>query len=276
MSLSSACGIGLRSAHLALLAAEPKESPLTAPWLEIHTENFLCDGGPRLAALDAIAERYPLSCHCVALSLGSAQGLDEEHLGRVRTLVNRVKPRFVSDHLSWSAVDGHHFNDLLPLPYDEDTLDVVARNVMRAQDAFERRILVENPSRYLTPSPASMDEPEFLTRLVARTGCGLLLDINNVHVSAANLGFSAADYLARIPAQMVEEIHLAGFSRSAAHSDLLIDTHDRPVASEVWALFEQTVGRIGPRPTLIEWDMDVPPLPVLASEMRRAQGVLTR
>ncbi|MGE3474291.1 MAG: DUF692 domain-containing protein [Rhodospirillaceae bacterium] len=276
MSLARACGIGLRSAHLSEIAAETPDAPRTAPWLEIHAENFLCDGGPRLAMLDAVAARYPLSCHSVALSLGSAQGLDREHLERVKALIARIKPTFVSDHLSWSAVDGVHLNDLLPLPYSEATLDTVATNVNRAQDAFDRRILVENPSRYIGLAGSTMDEPEFLKRLVARTGCALLLDINNVHVSAVNLGFSAADYLARIPAQMVEEIHLAGSTPSAAHPDLLIDTHSRPVPDEVWALYEATIERIGPRATLIEWDTDVPALPVLAAEMRRAHKVLTR
>jgi len=276
VSLARACGIGLRSAHLSQIAAEAPDAPLTAPWLEIHAENFLCDGGPRPAMLDAVAARYPISCHGVALSLGSAQGLDQEHLERLKALIARIKPAFVSDHLSWSAVDGVHFNDLLPLPYTEAALDIVAANVSRAQDAFDRRILVENPSRYLGLRGSTMDEPEFLKRLVARTGCGLLLDLNNVHVSAVNLGFNAADYLARIPALMVEEIHLAGFTPSAAHPDLLIDTHSRPVADEVWALFEAAITLMGPRATLIEWDTDVPALPVLSAEMRRAQKVLTR
>ncbi len=275
MNLARACGLGLRSAHLALFAAEAKDAPLTAPWLEIHTENFLVDGGPRLSMLDAIAARYPMSCHSVALSLGSAQGLDKDHLARVKDLIARIKPEFVSDHLSWSAVDGVHLNDLLPLPYDDAALDVVAANVAQAQDTFDRRILIENPSRYLAFEGASMDEPEFLARLVARTGCGLLLDINNVHVSAVNLGFDAGDYLARIPARMVEEIHLAGFTPSIDHPDLLIDTHGAPVADEVWALYAETIARIGPRPTLIEWDTEVPALPVLMDEMRRAQKVLS-
>jgi uncharacterized protein (UPF0276 family) len=276
VSLARACGIGLRSAHLSQIANQLPDAPLTAPWLEIHAENFLCDGGPRLAMLDAVAARYPLSCHSVALSLGSAQGLDQDHLARVKALIARIKPVFVSDHLSWSAVDGVHLNDLLPLPYTEATLDVVAANVSRAQDVFDRRILVENPSRYLGLPGSTMEEPDFLKRLVARTGCGLLLDINNVHVSAVNLGFDAAAYLARIPAQMVEEIHLAGFTPSADHSDLLVDTHSRPVADEVWALYEASIKLMGPRATLIEWDTDVPALPVLTAEMRRAQEVLGR
>jgi uncharacterized protein (UPF0276 family) len=275
VNLARACGIGLRSAHLPLIAAEAPDAPLTAPWLEIHTENFLADGGPRLAMLDAVAARYPLSCHSVALSLGSAQGLDLDHLARVKALIARLKPAFVSDHLSWSAVDGVHLNDLLPLPYDEATLNIVAGNVSRVQDAFDRRILVENPSRYVSFANSTMDEPEFLKRLVARTGCGLLLDVNNVHVSAVNLGFSAADYLARIPAQMVEEIHVAGYAPSAEHPGLLIDTHSRPVGEEVWTLYETAVRLMGPRATLIEWDTDVPTLPVLAAEMQRAQKVLT-
>ena len=275
MNLSRACGIGLRTAHLAALAAEAADAPLTAPWLEIHTENFLIDGGPRLAMLNAVAARYPISCHSVALSLGSAQGLDKDHLARVADLIARIKPAFVSDHLSWSAVDGIHLNDLLPLPYTEAALDTVARNVLEAQDAFGRRILVETPSRYLAFETADMDEAEFFKRLVARTGCGILLDLNNIHVSAFNLGFDAKDYVRQIPPQMVEEIHLAGYAPSPEHSDLLIDTHNRPVADDVWALYETTIARIGPRPTLIEWDNDVPSLAVLAAEMKRAQKVLS-
>lgn len=275
MTLSRACGIGLRTAHLAQFADEAQGSALTAPWLEIHTENFLVDGGPRLAMLDAVAERYPVSCHSVALSLGSAQGLDVDHLARIRKLVDRIRPVLVSDHLSWSAVDGVHLNDLLPLPYDEPTLDLVAANVARAQDALGRRILVENPSRYINFASAPMDEPEFLARLVARTGCGILLDITNVHVSAENLGFDARDYLARIPAPMVEEVHLAGFAPRAGRRGLLIDTHSRPIAPEVWRLYEETIARIGARPTLVEWDAEVPALSALTAEMRRAQSVLT-
>lgn len=274
MNLSRACGIGLRTAHLAELAAEAPDAPLTAPWLEIHTENFLIDGGPRLAMLNAVAARYPISCHSVALSLGSAQGLDKEHLARMAAFVARIKPTFISDHLSWSAVDGIHLNDLLPLPYTEAALDTVARNVLEAQDAFDRRILLETPSRYLAYEAADMDEAEFFKRLVARTGCGILLDLNNIHVSAFNLGFDAMDYVRQIPPQMVEEIHLAGFAPSPEHSGLLIDTHSRPVADDVWAIYEMTIARIGPRPTLIEWDNEVPSLEVLTAEMKRAQKVL--
>jgi uncharacterized protein len=274
VSFARTCGLGLRSAHLSQFAAEATEAPRTAPWLEIHSENFISDGGPRLALLERVARRYPISCHGVGLSLGSAQGIDAEHLARVKALVARVSPVFVSDHLSWSTVDGVYLNDLLPLPYDEGSLNVVAANVARVQDTLDRRILVENPSRYLAFNQSTMDEPEFLSRLVARTGCGLLLDINNIHVSAANLGFDANDYLARIPGQMVEEIHLAGFLPSPDHPELLIDTHSRPVAHEVWSLYENAVATFGPRATLIEWDSEVPALPTLVGEMNRAQKVL--
>ena len=200
--------------------------------------------------------------------------IDAEHLARVKALVARISPIFVSDHLSWSAVDGAHLNDLLPLPYDEGALNVVAANVSQVQDTLDRRILVENPSRYLAFNQSTMDEPEFLARLVARTGCGILLDINNIHVSAANLGFDAHDYLARTPGAMIEEIHLAGFLASPDCPELLIDTHSRPVAEEVWSLYEKAVAMFGPRATLIEWDSEVPALPVLVGEMQRAQKVL--
>jgi len=273
--LKRTCGIGLRTPHLPAFAAEDDTDPLAAPWLEIHTENFLCEGGPRRAMLEAVARRYPLSCHGVALSLGSADDIDANHLKQVKALTERLKPIFVSDHLSWSTVAGVHYNDLLPLPYDDATLDVVAMNVARVQDSLGRRILIENPSRYLAYNHATMDEATFLTRLVSRTGCGLLLDVNNVYVSAINLGLDAGAYLQRIPAEAVEEIHLAGHTTSCDQPDLLIDTHDRPVTDDVWALYRKALALIGPRPTLIEWDTAVPALPVLLREMAIAQALLS-
>lgn len=225
--------------------------------------------------ISAIAARYPISCHGVALSLGSAEGVDDDHLHRLAALITDINPAFVSDHLSWSTVDGVHFNDLLPLPYDEKTLDIVARNISHVQDTLDRRILVENPSRYLSFTQTTMDEPEFLTRLVTRTGCGLLLDVNNIYVSAVNLGLDARSYLDRIPPNAVEEIHLAGHMPSPAEAGLLVDTHDRPIADEVWALYRDALARFGPRATLIEWDNAVPDLPVLLSEMEKAQALLT-
>lgn len=270
MDISKAAGIGLRIPHLAAFAAE--DAP-TAGWLEIHSETFLCDGGPRLAMLDAVAARYPLSCHGVGLSLGNADGLDATHLARLKKLFARVHPALISEHLAWSGVGGAYLNDLLPLPYTEEALDVVAANVKAAQDSFGRRILVENPSAYVAFAGEMMSEAEFLTRLVERTGCGLLLDLNNVYVSAANVGGDAATYLPALPAAAIGEIHLAGHTNV---NDLLIDTHSTHISDAVWALYADTIARIGARPTLIEWDRDVPDIAVLLGEAQAAQAIISR
>ncbi len=273
--IHAVAGIGLRHSHLPVFATEPSDAPLAVPWLEIHSENFLCDGGPRLAMLDAIANRYPISCHGVGLSLGSAEGLDRAHLARLKNLFARVKPALISEHLAWSVSDGVYLNDLLPLPYTQEALDLVARNIDAAQNAFGQKILIENPSAYIAFSSSSLSEPEFLAQLVARTGCGLLLDINNVYVSAHNIGFRAGEYLAAIPADAVGEIHLAGHTSVHQGNDpLLIDTHSERVSDEVWALYQQTVSRIGARPTLIEWDLEIPERNILVDEAMRAQKIL--
>jgi uncharacterized protein len=275
VALPAVAGIGLRTPHMAALAAEDKNAPLTTPWVEVHSENFLCAGGPRLAMLDAIAARYPLSCHGVGLSLGSAEGLDPAHLARLRKLFDRVKPVALSEHLSWSVSGGIYLNDLLPLPYTDETLAVVCRNVAAAQEAFGRQILVENPSVYISFPGSTMSEAAFLARLTERTGCGLLLDVNNVYVSAENNALDATDYLASVPAAAVGEIHLAGHSISDdGEGRLLIDTHSTRVCDEVWRLYAGVIARIGPRPTLIEWDLDIPTLDVLLSEAATAQSIL--
>ena len=273
MHIPPTTGIGLRLAHLADFATENAAGARKTGWLEIHSETFLCDGGPRLAMLDAVAARYPISCHGVGLSLGGADGLDAAHLARLNALFARVKPALVSEHLAWSGVDGTYFNDLLPLPYTEEALVVVAANIAAAQDSFGRRILVENPSAYVAFSGETMSETEFLTRLVDRTGCGLLLDINNVYVSAANTGGDAGAYLRALPAAAIGEIHLAGHT---AVNGMLIDTHSARVSDAVWSLYADTVARIGPRPTLIEWDRDLPEIAVLLGEAQAAQVILNR
>lgn len=261
-----AAGVGLRTAHLAALAAGEGDPS----WVEIHSETFLCDGGPRLAMLDAVVERLPVSCHGVGLSLGSAGGLDAAHVARLKRLFARARPEMISEHLAWSSADGVYLNDLLPLPLTAETLRMVAENVDAAQQAFGRRMLIENPSSYVALDHA-MGEPEFLAQLVERTGCGLLLDINNAYVSAANMGGDAGAYLRAVPAEAIGEIHLAGH---AARGSLLIDTHDGAVSAAVWRLFADVVARIGARPTLIEWDADVPALSVLLREAEAAQAVL--
>ena len=253
------------------MSAFARGEPETA-WVEIHSENFFAPGGPRIAELEAVCNHYPVSCHGVGLSLGSAEGLDPSHLETLRTLINRIQPVLVSEHLSFSVVDGVYVNDLLPLPYTEEALDVMVRNVNHAQEDLGRQILVENPSSYLTFSESVMTEWEFLSTLVSQTGCALLLDVNNIYVSACNNGFDATMYLANVPGDAVQEIHLAGhLVDGTGDEQLLIDTHSDVVTDAVWTLYETTIKQIGPRPTLIEWDIDIPTLDVLLAEADKAR-----
>ena len=266
----SGAGVGLRAPHLAEIA---RARPVAA-WLEVHAENYF-GGGPGPERLLELRRDYPVSLHGVGLSLGSAEGLDDGHLRRLAELAARLTPCFVSEHLSWSVSNGVYLNDLLPLPYTEEALDVVARNVARAQDALGRKILIENPSRYLGFTHSTLSEPEFLTALVFRTGCGVLCDVNNVFVTAANLGLDADAYLAALPPEAVGEIHLAGHSQVGRDGHvLLIDDHASPVAPAVWALYCRALARFGRVPTLIEWDKDLPPLATLLGEARKAARIL--
>jgi uncharacterized protein (UPF0276 family) len=260
-------GIGLRAPHYRdVLAQKPDIG-----WLEVHSENYFGDGGQPLHYLARIRDHYPLSFHGVGLSLGSAGRPDRAHLGKLDRLVRRFEPGFVSEHLSWGAVPGRHLNDLLPLPYTEEALERVAAHVRETQDFLGRQLLLENISSYLRYAHSTIAEPEFLAALVARTGCALLLDVNNIHVSAVNLGFDAAAYLDAIPVQAVREIHLAGFDRSGA---LLIDTHGTRVAAPVWELYRRAVARFGAIPALIEWDTDIPELAVLLDEAATADRIM--
>ena len=262
-------GIGLRFAHHRAVAAERP----AVGWLEVHAENYFGGGAPR-GWLDAIRRDYPIALHGVGASLGSAQGLHDRHLARVRQLVERVEPVLVSEHLSWSVVDGVYLADLLPLPMTEEALDVVCRNVDRVQAVLGRRILVENPSTYLRFADSTIPEAEFLAALVARTGCALLCDINNAYVSAANNGGDARAWLAALPAPAIAEIHLAGHAVRGGDGEraLRVDDHGAPVADEVWRLYEEALDRFGPVPTLIEWDTRVPPLATLVAEAHRADA----
>lgn len=269
--IPAVAGIGLRHRHVPafLRQAQP------VAWLEVHSENYLVDGGPRLAQLERIRADYPLSCHGVGLSLGSADGLDEAHLARLRRLYDRFEPALVSDHLSWSVAAGVYADDLLPLPLSEEALAVVCRNLERAQDALGRRLAVENPSTYLEFAASTIPEAEFLAALVARTGAALLFDVNNLHVSAANHGWDEDAYLRALPAEAIVEYHLAGHARLEVDGrTLLVDDHGSRVADPVWALFGRVLERFGPRPTLIEWDTDLPPLAVLLAEAAQAQAML--
>jgi uncharacterized protein (UPF0276 family) len=266
-------GIGLRTTH-AERFLNPHSSP-GVPWLEVIAENYFDRGGIRHKMLCMIAERYPISIHGVALSLGSPEGIVPEHLERLASLVADVKPLLVSEHLAWSRSGEIYYNDLLPLPLTEETLDVVSANVDRAQDRLGRSILVENPSGYLAFDQSIMSEGTFLKRLSQRTGCGLLLDVNNLFISSANLGIDTAEWLSSVPATAIGEIHLAGHEEGGTSDHpLLMDTHGAPVTREVWALYADVLKLFGPKPTMIEWDSDVPSLEVLLEDAARAQVIM--
>ena len=266
-SLPAVAGIGLRSPHVARVRAE--RPPIA--WFEVHSENYFVDGGPALAALDAIRAQYPISLHGVGLSLGSADALDPVHLARLKRLVARIEPAAVSEHLCWGRVDGRHLNDLLPLPFTDEALALVCDRVDAVQTALRRPLLVENISAYLRFESDAMAEWDFVAAVARRSGCKLLFDVNNVYVNAVNHGFDPRAYLDAIPADAVAEIHLAGFDASGP---CLIDTHGARVAPPVWALYRATIERFGPKPTLIEWDTDLPALEVLEDEAAIAQSVL--
>lgn len=249
-------------------------------WFEVHAENYMGTGngagGPPHFFLEQIRALYPLSVHGVGLSIGSAEGLVPGHLQRLAAVVDRYQPALVSEHLAWSTHAGVFLNDLLPLPYTEATLAVVVRHVDQVQSTLKRRILIENPSTYLRFAMEQMAETTFLRELARRSGCGVLLDVNNVFVSAANHDFDPAVYLADFPVEHIGEIHLAGHAsiEVAGGESLLIDTHDRPVSEQVWALYQSLLSRIGPRPTLIEWDADVPTWTRLSDDVARANRLL--
>ncbi|MGE5131054.1 MAG: DUF692 domain-containing protein [Sphingomonadaceae bacterium] len=272
-SVPVAAGIGLRfQHHEAVVDHRPDVA-----WLEVHTENYMGGGAP-LAYLDAIRRDYPISLHGIGLSLGSADGIDAAHLERVRRVVERVAPGLVSEHLSWSVVDGTYLGDLLPLPMTEEALDVVCRNVDRTQSFLQRRILIENPSSYLRFKHSTIPEWEFLAAAAQRTGCGILCDVNNIYVSACNHGWNASTYVAALPLSAIGEIHLAGHAvRDLEDGRVLrIDDHGSRVTSAVWALYAEALARFGPVPTLIEWDTDIPPLEVLLDEAAQATTCLER
>ena len=265
-SIPVRAGIGLRAPHHhEILAAAP-----AVGWLEAHSENYFADGGPAIAALERARERYPVSLHGVGLSLGSTDLLDVEHLRKLKALIARVEPGLVSEHLSWSSVNGRFLNDLLPLPYTEESLRHVCARVCEVQEHLNRQILVENISSYYLFAHSTIPEWEFVAAVAQRTGCGLLLDVNNIFVSATNHQFDPSQYLQAIPVQAVGEIHLAGHE---SNGELLVDTHSRPVCDAVWALYRHAIRRIGEVPTLIEWDNDLPELSVLVAEAHKADVI---
>jgi hypothetical protein len=270
--LPDAPGVGYKPQHYAAIMADPG----AVQWLEIHAENYMGNGGRPLAQLRHLADRFPISVHGVGLSIGGIDPVDTDHLARLRALCAWLQPASFSEHLAWSTHDGVYLNDLLPLPYTAATLARVCDHVDQVQTALSRRILLENPSSYLAFAEAEMGEVTFLTQIAQRTGCGLLLDVNNVYVSAINQSSDPLAYIARFPLDMVGEIHLGGHAADTADHDtpLLIDAHGTPVADPVWTLYAAVVAQGGPRPTLIEWDNDVPDWPVLAAEATAANRIL--
>ncbi|MFZ2267982.1 MAG: DUF692 domain-containing protein [Azonexus sp.] len=267
VSLPVQAGLGLRAPHLQQVR---QQQPAVA-WFEVHSENYFVAGGPALAGLEAIRENYPLSLHGVGMSLGGADDLDRDHLRQLKALAERIQPAAISEHLCWSAIGGRWLNDLLPLPYTRQALERVCAHVEQVQETLGRSILVENVSSYLRFLPEDMPEWAFVAEVAKRTGCGVLLDVNNIYVSACNHGFAAADFLAGIAVGSVGEIHLAGYETV---DGLLIDTHSRPVYPAVWELYRAALERFGPLPTLIEWDQDIPDFAVLQGEAAQAQEYL--
>jgi uncharacterized protein (UPF0276 family) len=269
--IPAAAGIGLRFPH----HQQVLETRPAVEWFEVHSENFF-GGGTLRQSLLSVRDHYPISLHGVGLSLGSAEGLDAMHLARVAQLVRDIEPGLVSEHLSWSVVGGQYLADLLPLPMTEEALEVVCRHVQQTQDALQRSILLENPSTYLQFSHSSIPEWQFIAEVARRSGCGILCDVNNIHVSASNHGWDAVTYLKNLPADTVGEIHLAGHAVRSLRSgrSIRIDDHGSRVAPEVWELYAQAVRLFGPIPTLIEWDTNIPALEVLLDEAAHAAELM--
>lgn len=273
-AMSVLTGTSFKPEHLQAIL----QDGLPHGFFEIHAENYMGAGGKPHRMLETLRSHYPLSVHGVSMSIGGPSPLDTQHLSRFREVIRRYEPSLVSEHLAWSSHDGIYLNDLLPLPYTAETLDGVCSHINQVQDAIQRQLLIENPATYVTFASSTLSETDFLREVVKRTGCGLLLDINNVFVSATNHGFRAQQYLAEFPLESVGEVHLAGHSAQTDDEGdvLLIDSHDRAVADPVWVLYETLVTRTGPVPTLIEWDSELPDWPVLKNEAIRARALMSR
>lgn len=271
-NLPLAPGVGYKPQHFADLLAHP--GPVA--WLEVHAENYMGDGGRPHAQLRALQERFALSVHGVGLSIGGEGALDTDHLARLKDLITRTAPARFSEHLAWSTHGAEFLNDLLPLPYTRETLDRVGAHISQVQDTLGRQMLLENPSSYLAFAESTWSETDFLAELVKRTGCGLLLDVNNVFVSATNLGYSPQGYIDAYPLDAVGEIHVGGHDEDTddTGAPLLIDSHGKAVVDPVWTLLDYTLARSGPRPVLVEWDNDVPDWPTLRAETERAARAL--
>jgi uncharacterized protein (UPF0276 family) len=273
-SIPARAGIGLRADY----ERQILEQGVACAWLEVHSENYFGLGGGPVNRLLALRERFPISLHGVGLGLGNTDAIDQNHLARLKRLARHVEPALISEHLCWNAHNGRHYNDLLPLPYTEDAVRHVAERITHVQDRLGRRILIENVSSYLEYRHAEMSEWEFLGEVAERADCAILLDVNNVYVNACNHGYRALDFITAVNPARVAEIHLAGHTRREFEdgSVLYIDTHDQPVCPEVWRLYRDTIERLGPRPTLIEWDARLPPLSTLETEAHSADQVMER
>jgi hypothetical protein len=272
-SIPAAAGIGLRGAHHQTVLDQTPD----VAWFEVHSENYLAPDSVAAKTLLEIRKRYPLSLHGVGLSLGSTDPLNLEHLDRLKALIDHVSPGLLSEHLSWSSVGGNYLHDLLPLPYTEEALVHVSSRIEEVQERLDRTLSIENVSSYLQFAHSTISEPEFLAEISRRTGCGILLDVNNVYVSAVNLGFVPSEYLAAIPMDRVTEIHLAGHSEQVFDGQtVLVDTHDHPVCDAVWKLFGTVMRNSPPVPVLIEWDAQLPGLDVLMAEAEKAQLIMDR
>jgi uncharacterized protein len=274
LPIGSLAGTSFKHEHLAAILAEGAQRG----FFEVHAENYMGAGGPPHRALEAIRRDHPLSLHGVCMSIGGERPLDQAHLKRFQHLVERYEPALVSEHLAWSTHENTYFNDLLPLPYTAATLGRVCDHIDEVQEAIRWPLLLENPSTYVAFRESTMSETDFIRAVARRTGCGLLLDVNNVFVSATNHGFPALDYLSNFPLASVGEIHLAGHAKQSDDEGdlLLIDSHDGPVADAVWKLFEIVISRCGPVPTLVEWDSNIPDWPILKAEAAAAQAILDR
>ncbi|HKQ30177.1 MAG TPA: DUF692 domain-containing protein [Burkholderiales bacterium] len=272
-TIPARAGIGLRAPHYRDII----ETRPDVAWLEVHSENYFGDGGAPLYYLERAREHYPVSLHGVGLSLGSTDPLNRGHLRRLKQLIDRIEPGLVSEHLCWSSVDGRYLNDLLPLPYTEEALRHVAARIVETQDFLGRRILIENLSNYLQFSHSAIPEWEFLAAVAQRADCDILLDVNNIYVSARNHRFDPLEYARAIPAERIKEIHLAGHTvKQYDDGEILIDTHNARVCDEVWGLYDAVIKQIGARPTLIEWDSDLPTLSLLVQEADAAEHIMER
>lgn len=265
----SGVGLGLRAPHYSTIL----EQKPTVLWFEVLIDNYLCKGGQVLKRLEAVRQHYPITFHSVGMSLGSSDPLNRDYLKQLKQLITAFEPTYISDHLCWSAIDGRFLHDLLPLPYKSDVVTHVADRIQQVQDSLGRRLLLENVSSYLGYKESVMQEWEFLLRIVERADCDILLDINNIYVSASNHDFDAKDYLEAMPANRIKELHLAGYEDQGTH---LLDTHGEAIHEPVWQLYEQAIEKFGPIPTLVEWDNNIPEFNVLYAEGQKAQNILHR